>query len=126
MSNTPNTYWRQQKGRHFETAALHFLQTHAMQLVERNYRCRLGEIDLVVLDRATVVFVEVRYRRNSNHGPAFATVDARKQHKIRNAARHFLCRYKQYQNCVCRFDVLGIETDSADKPLIHWIPNAFY
>ncbi|MES2603489.1 MAG: YraN family protein [Pseudomonadota bacterium] len=126
MTNTLNVYWRHQKGQHFEDSALQFLQARNMQLVERNYRCRLGEIDLVVHDGATLVFVEVRYRRSNSHGPAFATVDARKQHKIRNAARHFLHRYKQYGNCVCRFDVMGIEADSAGKPRIQWIPNAFY
>lgn len=126
MSNTLTAYWRHQKGQHFEDSALQFLRARKLQLVDRNYRCRLGEIDLIVLDGTTLVFVEVRYRRSNSHGPAFATVDARKQHKIRNAARHFLYRYKQYENCICRFDVLGIETDGTGKPCINWITNAFY
>ena len=124
MSKTP--YWRQQKGRHFEAAALQFLQARHMQLISKNYRCRLGEIDLIVQDGETLVFVEVRYRRNSSHGPAFATVDARKQFKVRNAARHFLHCHKQYWELTCRFDVLGIEAGSKGRPVIDWIANAFY
>lgn len=126
MSNTAKPYWRQQKGQHFEAAALQFLQMRHMTLITRNYRCRLGEIDLVMLDGICVVFVEVRYRRSASHGPAFATVDARKQFKVRNAARHFLHCHKQYHQSICRFDVLGIEAGANGQPVIHWIANAFY
>jgi putative endonuclease len=126
MPNTPSTYWRLQKGRHFETTAQRFLERQGLQLIERNYRCLLGEIDLVMLDRAALVFVEVRYRRNAQYGPALATVDVHKQHKIRNAARHFLHCRKQYQHCICRFDVLGIEAGTSGEPRIHWVPHAFY
>ena len=126
MPDTAKSYWRQQKGQHFEAAALQFLQQRNMALIARNYRCRLGEIDLIMLDQSTLVFVEVRYRRSNSHGPAFATVDERKQFKVRSAARHFLHCNKQYQHHICRFDVLGIEAGTGTRPVVDWIANAFY
>ena len=118
--------WRQQLGMHYENAALRYLQARGFAMVCSNYRCKFGEIDLVMLDAATLVFVEVRYRRSSSHGTAAATVDGRKQGRIRLAARKFLFSNPQFRQHICRFDVLAIEAPTTGKPAINWIPNAFY
>ena len=118
--------WRQQLGIYYENAALRYLQARGLALVCSNYRCKFGEIDLVMLAAATLVFVEVRYRRSSSHGTAAATVDSRKQARLRLAARKFLFSHPQFRQHICRFDVLAIEAATAGKPVIDWIPNAFY
>ncbi len=87
----------------------------------RNYRCRGGEIDLIMRQGETLVFVEVRYRAHATHGGAASSVTRRKQHKIVLAARHY---FKQHAineaNQACRFDVIAFEGDQPD-----WIQNAF-
>lgn len=109
----------QAKGRAGETLALRFLRARGLDLVERNYRCRGGEIDLVMRDGRQWVFVEVRYRRGDRFGAAQHTVDARKQRRLRIAASHFLLRHA---DAPARFDVVGI---TGDPPRISWITNAF-
>ena len=125
MTKQRTRTWRQLLGFHFEDEAMRFLKTKSLVLVERNYRCRLGESDLIMLDGNMLVFVEVRYRYSANHGSAIATVDLRKQAKIRLAARHFLYSHKQFQACNCRFDVLGIEAAANSGKNFCWIQSAF-
>jgi putative endonuclease len=109
------------KGQHFEQIAERWLQARGLQPVTRNYRCRGGEIDLIMRQGDTLVFVEVRYRANATHGGAASSVTRRKQHKIVLAARHY---FKQHAineaNQACRFDVIAFEGDQPD-----WIQNAF-
>ena len=88
----------------------------------RNYRCRQGEIDLVLQDRDTLVFVEVRYRRQSAFGSAAESVDSRKQARLVACARHYLTTRRQAGSRCCRFDVVAI--DGPDES-ITWIRNAF-
>jgi putative endonuclease len=109
----------QAKGRTAEALALRFLRARGLDLVERNYRCRGGEIDLVMRDGRQWVFVEVRYRRLDRFGTAQGTVDKGKQKRLTIAASHFLLRHA---DAPARFDVVGI---SGDPPRIDWIPNAF-
>ncbi len=111
-------------GFNFESVALRYLNTHGLELVARNYRCTLGEIDLIMRDVNTIVFVEVRFRENESRGTAAETVEYRKQHKIRKTAQHFLLAHKQQEQYSCRFDVLGITI--VDQQLkFNWISNAF-
>lgn len=112
------------RGRDFELAAEQHLAQHGLTLVTRNHHCRGGEIDLVMRDGRTLVFVEVRYRRSSRYGSAAESVDRRKQARIVRAAQHFLLTHRQYQQSACRFDVLAIEGEG-DTRRIDWIKGAF-
>lgn len=126
MSGSPNTSVT--IGQQAENAALHFLQAQGMHLVERNYRCRSGEIDLVMQHKSELVFVEVRYRGQGRFGDGAESVDFRKQQKIIKCAEHFLQHHKQYSQHPCRIDVISISRQiniAQSRPAIDWIPNAF-
>ena len=110
-------------GQHWERRAETYLQRQGLRTVERNFHCRLGEIDLVMRDGAVTVFVEVRYRRRSSFGRARESVTAQKQLKIARAAGIFLTRQPELAQTPCRFDVLSI--DGGALPRIHWLKNAF-
>ena len=109
-----------------EDLALDFLTRRGLNLVQRNYQCRLGEIDLVTLDQDTLVFVEVRFRRDLSHGTAVETVTPAKQKKIARCARHYLMHNPRFNHLPCRFDVVGLSftTDSRGAD-IQWIKHAF-
>lgn len=104
----------------WEDAAIDWLERHGLRLVARNYRCRMGEIDLVMQDEQMLVFVEVRKRRHANYGGAVASIDLRKQHRLVLTAQHFLQRLGRV--AICRFDVVLFEGDAA-QPV--WIRDAF-
>ena len=108
------------RGRDAEATAASFLESHGLTIIERNYRCRLGEIDLVAREGATTVFVEVRQRRSSSFGGAAASITAAKRSKLLRAARHYMSRLRTFP--LCRFDALLIE---GEPPRIEWIRNAF-
>lgn len=118
--------WRQRKGYHYENAALGYLQQRGLRLLVRNYRCKAGEIDLVMHDGAMLVFVEVRFRASVRHGKPHETVDARKQARVRKAAQYFLLCHPHLQSCDCRFDVLALWPDNTGQLQQLWIAAAFY
>ena len=103
-----------------ERQAERLLRTQGLELVARNYRCRHGEIDLVMRQGPTLVFVEVRRRSHGSFGGAAASVDLRKQKRLIAAARHYLAR-RGGEPPPCRFDVVAIE--GAGEP--QWLPDAF-
>ncbi len=90
-----------------EDRAARFLAERGLRIVERNYHCRLGEIDLVAAEGATLVFVEVRLRSDARHGGALESISARKRSRIVAAARHYLMRLGREP--ACRFDVVALE-----------------
>jgi len=109
------------KGQHFEQLAERWLQAQGLQPIARNYHCRGGEIDLIMRQGNTLVFVEVRYRASLSHGGAAASVTRRKQQKIVLAARHYLKQHGINEaNQACRFDVIAFEIDQPN-----WIQSAF-
>lgn len=110
-------------GRVAEERALAHLRGAGLRLVERNYRCRLGEVDLIMTDGRTVVFVEVRYRRHGGFGGAVGSIDGRKQRRLTAAAAHFLQR-RGWGRHPCRFDVVALDGDR-DHGTLHWISDAF-
>lgn len=113
-------------GEQLETVALHYLENHGLTLVCRNFQCKLGEIDLVMCEAQTLVFVEVRYRRSERFGSAVETVDRRKQRKLVRTAQVYLKLQRFSQRCPCRFDILGITGNSTTQDYrFDWIPNAF-
>ena len=93
-------------------------------LIQR-YRCRLGELDLVCLDGATLVIVEVRARADSRFAGAAESVDVRKQRKVVRATRHLLMTHPQWSGYRLRFDVFCIDHVDEDAPTVRWIRNAF-
>lgn len=125
MSVTRNPYWRSRKGVHFESMAREWLASRGLQLLQSNFRCKCGEIDLVMRDGQMLVFVEVRYRSSRSHGGAVATVTPAKQRRLRNTAHYFLMTHPEYQQVPCRFDVMGIVGNAAQGPRIDWIRGAF-
>ena len=108
------------RGAEAEAMAAAFLERRGLRMLERNYRCRLGEIDLIARDGDTTVFIEVRQRTSSAFGGAAASITARKRMRLLRAARFYLSRLKSTP--ACRFDALLIE---GDPPRIDWIRDAF-
>ena len=104
-----------------EQLAAVFLQQQGLQLVEQNYRCRYGEIDLILREQKTLVFVEVRLRKNEQFGGAAASITTHKQTKLLSTARHYLSGNSHPPQC--RFDVVLLSSLDASK--VEWIKNAF-
>ena len=109
-------------GRAAEDRALVLLEQAGLRLLERNFRCRLGEIDLVMRDGTTVVFVEVRQRRSSRFGSAAESVSASKLRRVRAAAELWLRRSRC--NSRARIDVVTLDGGLEDDPMIRWIRSA--
>lgn len=106
-----------------ERAAEHWLTRQGLHTIARNFRCRGGEIDLVMRDNDALVFVEVRLRSHRGFGGAAESVTARKQRRVVLAARHFVARHPQWRERPCRFDVLA--TTDATGNRWQWLRNAF-
>lgn len=108
-----------------EDLAQGFLQRKGLALLARNYRCRFGEIDLIMQERDTMVFVEVRYRARTDFGCGAESVDWRKQRKLVATARHYLRSHSRGSSIpVCRFDVVALSS-VGQSPTVSWIRNAF-
>jgi putative endonuclease len=114
---------RAELGRRGEELAAELLCARGYTIMERNFRCRAGEIDLVALDGPTVVFVEVRSRRGERAGTPFESVDARKQARLTLVARHFLAARRLGESDV-RFDVVGVRFDR-EPPALEHVRSAF-
>jgi putative endonuclease len=110
-------------GQRFEDCALHYLQAQGLQLLERNFLCPMGEIDLIMRDAEMLVFIEVKYRKHSSHGLSVEQVGASKRKKLVNSALLYLSQHKHYAAMPCRFDVVGI-SPGEPQPAINWIRNA--
>jgi len=115
--NTP-----QGRGRQAEKLACKFLQKQGFTLIEKNYACRLGELDLIMLQDTKLIFVEVKYRKSAQYGYASEAVDLRKQRKIILSAQNFLQQHPQFSDMECRFDVVSF-TGSEQQP--EWLRDAF-
>ena len=107
------------KGAEIELLVCDYLLSKGLQLLQRNFLSRYGEIDLIMQDDDTVVFIEVRYRKNSHYGGAAASVTRTKQQRIIKTARYYQ-QYRAQQSM--RFDVVAVE---GTPPRIEWIKNAF-
>lgn len=111
-------------GRDAEARAECFLARRGLMLVSRNYRCRRGEIDLVMRDADTLVFVEVRRRTSRVFGGGLDSVDARKRARLVAAAEHFLMVHRIGDDRPCRFDVVAIDGPPRSAT-IEWVRGAF-
>ena len=105
-----------------DLATMHLAQA-GLRILTRNYRVRGGEIDCIALDGDTLVFVEVRLRRNARFGGAAASIDARKQQRIIHAACCYLMRHPRQAERPCRFDCVLLNSLDADQ--VEWIKDAF-
>jgi len=109
------------KGAAAEHRAAEFLQQQGLQLITQNFRTRLGEIDLIMQDGDTLVFVEVRQRSRADYGGASGSIDKHKQHRLVLAARYYLMKLRHF--LPCRFDVILMDDEKGLH--IEWLKNAF-
>jgi putative endonuclease len=110
---------RAARGQDAERSACAYLERRGLVLVERNFRTRRGEIDLVMRQGRDLVFIEVRYRSNHRFGGGLESVDAAKRRRLIAAAQEYLQRHGN--RCAARFDVVAMDADGR----IDWIRNAF-
>ena len=108
-----------EKGLQYEQAACEYLEENGLRCIARNVRYKFGELDLVMFDADTLVFVEVRARASKQFGGALASIDQRKQQRVRLAAQRYLLRYRA-RVPRCRFDVVTFEAGR-----IGWVRDAF-
>ena len=113
-----------QSGQRAEELALKTLEARGLTLLERNYRCPQGELDLVLLEGGCLVVVEVRYRRDATHGSAAETVGPEKRRKLTLATQHFLRSHADLRRKPLRFDVVAVAGD-AESVAVEWIQDAF-
>ncbi len=112
-------------GSEAERLACQWLRKQGLELITRNYRCRGGEIDIVMKEQNTLVFVEVRYRKHNYYGSPAETVDWRKQRKLAQAAEHYLQSQQAGRYPQCRFDVIAAQASDSNATLrFYWIKNA--
>ena len=109
----------------WEKTAESFLRSQGLELLQRNFYSRFGEIDLVMKDENTIVFIEVKYRKNNHHGSGAEAVTFHKQNKISRTAAWYLVKNPHRAEYVCRFDVISINPEKTGQD-INWIKNAFY
>lgn len=114
---------RTDAGNEAEDSALAYLKKSGLKLIVRNYRCRAGELDLVMLDGQTLVLIEVRYRASDRYGGAAASITRHKQRRIITAARHLLATRTDLRRYPARFDVIAMS--SLGENHIQWIKGAF-
>ena len=116
------------QGEDAEAACSRYLKSQGLKLINTNFSCRLGEIDIIMLDNNMLVFVEVRFRKNNNFGGGLESITAAKQRKLRRTAELYLQQNSQYENA--RFDVVSMSTNTQtwlgkQKYTFDWIKNAF-
>lgn len=114
-----------QSGARWEKTAESFLRSHGLKLLQRNFSSRFGEIDLIMEDEKTVVFVEVKYRADKQHGSGAEAVTFHKQERISRTAAWYLAKNPRRAEQFCRFDVISIDPFKTDQD-INWIKGAFY
>ncbi len=111
-------------GKAAENLVCDYLQSQGLKLITTNYQCKYGEIDLIMVDGETMVFIEVRHRKAHDYGDGIATVTKTKQHKIIKAATHYLQKNNSLNKLACRFDVVA--TSGEEKRVIEWVKDAFW
>ncbi len=111
---------RRRLGTEREKQAARYLEDHGLELLDKNFRCRYGEIDIIMRDNSCIVFVEVKYRSKSAMGYPAEAVNPRKIRTIRFVAREWLYMHRYSDETPCRFDVVSILGDD-----IRWIKDAF-
>ena len=116
------------QGEDAEAACCDYLRSQGLKTVDKNFHCRHGEIDIIMLDKSMLVFIEVRYRKNNNFGGGLESITTTKQQKLRKTAELYLQINQHYKNA--RFDVVSMSktnqtSDNKQKYIFEWITNAF-
>ncbi len=117
-------FWKREAGNRGEELAVQFLKKKGIKIIERSYRVKAGEIDVIAKDHQTYCFMEVKSRGSEKFGTALEAVDWKKKKRMTRAALWYLQAHRLTET-PCRFDVVAIQYDSAEKPKIEWIKNAF-
>ena len=112
----------QQTGQAAEDKALNYLSNQGLKLVERNFNCLVGEIDLIMRDKEYLVFIEVRSRSGNDYGGGIASITHAKRLKIMKTTQFYLMKYKVQDQFPLRFDVISIDGSTRQ---ITWIKDAF-
>ncbi len=107
-------------GSHYEQQVAAFLQKQGFEILELNFRCRSGEIDIIARDGSYLVFIEVKYRGSRTAGNALEAIDARKAAQVRRVAQIYLYQKHYTESIPCRFDAAGVNGTT-----ITYIKNAF-
>ena len=111
-------------GSEFEHRVELLLHDNGLRTLARNFRCKMGEVDLIMEDSEVVVFVEVRYRRDARFGGPFASITPAKQKRLIRAATQYLATKPKLANRNCRFDTVGV-TQQNGRVTFDWIRDAF-
>ena len=116
------------QGEDAEAACCSYLRSQGLKLINKNFSCRFGEIDIIMSDKKVLVFVEVRFRKNNNFGGALESITPAKQQKLRKTAELYLQQNRQYENA--RFDVVSVSKNTQttlfkQQYSFDWIENAF-
>lgn len=111
---------KRETGSRYEDTAAAFLKGKGLRLLEKNFRCRKGEIDLILMEGSCLVFAEVKYRSGPGCGLPLEAIDSRKQQRIRDTAAYYMYIRHVSPDTPCRFDAVGIMGKE-----IQWIPDAF-
>ncbi|MGD8925887.1 MAG: YraN family protein [Thioalkalispiraceae bacterium] len=116
--------YTQQQGQFAEQLACNFLKQQGLSVLNKNYHCRYGEIDLIMKQDSTIVFVEVRYRKANSLVDSVASIDFSKQQKLYRSAENYLQRNNIPDSVPARFDVIAVTQQADSTPEINWIQNA--
>lgn len=102
---------KRELGGSYEQSACEYLEEKGFKILERNFRRKIGEIDIIARDGEYLVFIEVKYRKNTEHGGAAYAIPYSKQKTIARVAQWYMAEKKISQNCLCRFDAVLIDAD---------------
>ncbi|HXS28944.1 MAG TPA: YraN family protein [Steroidobacteraceae bacterium] len=116
---------RRELGAAAEEIAAGYLAAHGAEILERNYRRRLGELDVIAREGDTLLIVEVRTRSTSAYGGAAASIDGRKRRRIVRAAQQLLQQRRTFAGLAVRFDVVVVSNAETAAPTVEWIRHAF-
>ena len=111
---------RKDKGTWYEQKACKLLKNAGLSLLQKNYHCPFGEIDLIMRDKDEIVFIEVRGRTKTHFACALESIDSHKQKKLLKSAQHYLHTKNWIDKVNCRFDVVGFNEQKTT-----WIKDAF-
>lgn len=118
---------KRELGQKYEEKACEYMQKQGFRVLERNFRCRQGEIDIIGEQNGYLVFVEVKYRMAQTAGRAEEAVTYAKQKRICRTADYYRYMHKIGDDRAIRYDVIAIQGDKeTEKEEIHWYPNAFW
>jgi len=116
----------QQFGFAVEAQVCKYLVARGLRLIVANYSCRAGEIDLIMQDADTLVFVEVRYRNHDGYGGALESVTKNKQRKIIATAKSYLLDCGLWEKVPCRFDAVIVQSEATGEGRVCWVKDAFW